>query len=382
MRLAALLACAAAALLVAAMPAHAAKRTVPQGFYGTIFAGDVEAAPADRHKEIWDSLAEAGVESVRVQFGWDVAQPDPNAPHYWGRADTSVGGAADRGMSIMATVFGAPDWARQYPGVVQSPPRKPAEFAAFMKALVERYGPKGSYWKERTDVLKRPVRYWQIWNEPELSDHWWREGRWGSADAKRYGALLRAAYRAVHKADPGAKVVLGGLTNFAWETLASLYRTGGIRGYFDVAALHMFPGKWRNVGVIVKRFRNVLNANRDSRKPIWVTEMTWPAAEGRATVPSWADTPYYRSFVTTEKGTASRLKNAYKLLAGRSFRTQNRLQRVHWFNSASTFRDDYIWNYTGLLDLSNMRETPMYEAFQSSARAHEGCAKAATGRCR
>jgi hypothetical protein len=375
------LACAATALLLAAAPA-AAKRSVPRGFYGTIFAGEIESTPGDRHTEIWDSLAEAGVESVRVQFGWDIAQRNRDAPIYWGRADASVGGAADRNMSIMATVVDAPEWAKLYPGVQVSPPRQPAQYAAFMRALVERYGPKGSYWKDNPNVRKRPVRYWQIWNEPELTDHWYTKGRWNGTEAKRYGALLRAAYRAVHKADPGAKVVMGGLTNFAWETLATMYRKGGVRGYFDVAAVHMFPGNWRNVAVIVKRFRKVLDSNRDSRKPIWVTEMTWPAAEGKATVPPWADTPYYRSFVTTEKDTASRLKNAYGLLGGRRFRTQNRIQRVHWFNSGSSFRGDFIWNYTGLLDLSDRRETPMYRAFRSSARVNEGCAKDATGSCR
>jgi hypothetical protein len=371
------------ALAVLAAPADSAKRTVPRGFYGTIFAGDVEAAPAGTQAQVWDRLAEAGVESVRVQLSWQVARAERSWPnYYWGRSDASVGPPAARGMSVMATVIATPEWAKQYPGVVQSPPRKPAEYAAFLRALVERYGPKGSYWAEHPELPKRPVRYWQIWNEPELSDHWWRKGAWGAAEAKRYGALLRASYRAVRKADPGAKVVLGGLTNMAWETLATLYRTGGVRGYFDVAAVHMFPGRWRNVGVIVKRFRSVLDANGDSRKPIWVTEMTWPAAEGRAGVPPWADTPYYRNFVTTEKGTANRLKGAYGLLGGRSFRRQNRLQRVHWFASATSFREDYIWNYSGLLEIANMRKTPAYDAYQASARKHQGCSKDAAGSCR
>ena len=382
MRLAAVVAC-AIALLVAAAPSQAASRSVPRNFYGTIWAGDVEAASPSAQAQGWDKLAAAGVESVRLNFNWEVAHAERSWPnHYWGRFDAAVGGAADRGMSAMATVVGAPRWARLYPNVGVSPPKSSAQFAAFMRALVERYGPKGSFWKERPELPKRPIRHWQIWNEPELDDHWWREGKWGATEAKRYGALLRASYRAVHKADRGAKVVLGGLTNYAWETLARLYRQGGVRGYFDVAAVHMFPGKWRNVSVIVKRFRKVLNENRDSRKPMWVTEMTWPAAQGRASVPPWADSPYYRAFVTTEKGSASRLKGAYGLLANRSFRAQNRLERVHWFAGASTFRDDYIWNYAGLLDLNNMRQTPMYDAFRASARAHQGCAKDTKGRCR
>jgi hypothetical protein len=382
-RAAAALACALAALALLPATAGAAKRTVPRGFYSAIYAGDVENAPPATQTEVWDRLAEAGVEAVRIHVNWQIAQSQPNVPYHWARTDAFVAAAATRGMSVMATVITAPEWAKLYPGVVQSPPRNPSEYAAFLRTVIGRYGPNGTFWDERPELPKRPVRHWQIWNEPELSDHWWRTtDSWGSTEAKRYGALLRASYRAIRKADPGAKVVLGGLTNRAWETLASLYRKGGIRGYFDVAAVHMFPGRWQNVSVIVKRFRRVLDDRRARRLPIWVTEMTWPAASGRASVPPWADSDYYRNFVTTESGTATRLKGAYGLLAGRSFRKRNRIERVHWFNGASTFRGDYIWNYSGLLELSNMRQTPAYAAFRASARKHQGCSKDAAGRCR
>lgn len=376
-----MLVCVLAALAVAAAPAHAAKRTVPHGFHGAIYDVEQGAAPPDKQKAIWDRLAEAGVESARIHFNWHVAQSERGVPYDWARTDAMVAAAATRGVTIMGTVITAPPWARQYPNIVQSPPRSPAEYATFLRAVIARYGPNGRFWAENPYLERRPVRRWQIWNEPELSDHWWREGRWGTADAKRYGALLRASYRAAREADPGAKVILGGLTNFAWETLATLYRRAGIRGYFDVAAVHMFPGRWQNVATIVKRFRSALDAHGGKRIPIWVTEMTWPASKGRATVPPWADSDYYRNFTTTEAGAAKRLGGAYDLLAGRSFRKRNRVERVFWFTAASTFRDDYIWNYSGLLELSNLRQTPAYRAFRASARKHQGCVKNASGQC-
>jgi hypothetical protein len=146
----------------------------------------------------------------------------------------------------------------------------------------------------------------------------------------------------------------------------------------------MFPGNWRNVKVIVERFRRALNRRGGSRVPIWVTEMAWPAAKGRAQVPPWADSPYYRNFVTTEKGAAKRLEGAYALLASRGFRSRNRLQRVHWFSSISSFSGNVIWDYTGLLSYNGeaMEATAPYAAYQSSARKRQGCAKDASGRCR
>jgi hypothetical protein len=165
--------------------------------------------------------------------------------------------------------------------------------------------------------------------------------------------------------------------------VADLFKHAGIRGHFHIAAVHMFPGKWRNVAVIVKRFRAALNRAGARRTPIWVTEMTWPAAKGRASVPPWADTPYYRNFVTTEKGAATRLGSAYRLLSGRSFRRATRLERVFWFSAATVYQGNVIWDYSGLLHQGNdgIATKPAYDAFRAEARRDQGCAKNVAGSC-
>lgn len=386
MRLAAALGC-LIALLVAASPAQAAKRTVPQGFYGAIWAGEIETAPDAARTAAWDRLAMGGVESARVVINWEKVQPNLGAPLQWQAVDRVVGAAAAHGISLMPTVMYAPGWAKQYPNQVASPPTDKhfKSYGTFIGELAKRYGPNGTFWTANPYIPKLPVRHWQVWNEPELDDHWYRKGRWAPKEAKRYGALLRHAKSGLKAVDPGGKIVLGGMTNYAWETLTTLHRHAKVRGYFDVAAVHMFPGKWRNVTVIVRRFRQALDRTGNRKVPIWVTEMTWPAAKGRTTQPAWAEKSYYKNFVTTENGAAARLKGAYGLLAKRSFRVQNKLQRVMWFTAVSKFQGGIIWDYSGLLVYdggSDIHEVPAFAAYRTMAHKHEGCQKDTVGRCR
>ena len=58
--------------------------------------------------------------------------------------------------------------------------------------------------------------------------------------ARAYPLLLRASYNIVKTLDPGAKIVLAGLTQRAWEEIELLYQRG-VKPYFDIAALQIFP---------------------------------------------------------------------------------------------------------------------------------------------
>ena len=101
-------------------------------------------------------------------------------------------------------------------------------------------GPRGTFWAANPVAPRRPVRNWQIWNEPNIAINWdvqpWQRG---------YARLLRAAYPAVKGADPGATVVMAGLANFSWRDLERPTQGGGeLR--FDVAAVHPFSGRPSN----------------------------------------------------------------------------------------------------------------------------------------
>jgi hypothetical protein len=270
--------------------------------------------------------------------------------------------AAKRGLGVLPVIQGTPGWAARTPGDPGSPPRDPADFARVLTALVTRYGPNGSFWVEHPEVVKQPIRAWQIWNEPNLT-RYWNVAPW----APPYVKLLKAADAALHQADPGATTVLAGLPNESWNALSAIYAAGG-RGAFDVVTLHPYTGKPVNVIRIVKIVRRVRKKHKDAKLPLWVTELSWPAGLGH--------TKQEGDFSTTDDGQAQRLKQGLDLLA-KDRRTLG-IDRVYWYTwlsqegiTASAF------DYSGLrrLHAGVLRSAPALAVFERAARKLEGCTK-------
>jgi polysaccharide biosynthesis protein PslG len=107
------------------------------------------------------------------------------------------------------------------PGVFGSPPADPDAVRRIFTAFVERYGPRGSLWRERPNAPRRPVRAWQVFNEPNIQLFWSVQ-----PFERDYVTALRAAESGIHDVDPGATVVLAGLTNDSWRALRAIYAAG------------------------------------------------------------------------------------------------------------------------------------------------------------
>lgn len=119
-------------------------------------------------------IKSSGASLVRIAVSWrDVAPTvrnteflatDPNDPLYdWDSVDAAVTDAVRNGLVPYLAVFTAPDWAqREHPTTDPLAPYRPdaAAFADFMTAIATRYD--GAHGEPR-------VRYWEIWNEPNLS---------------------------------------------------------------------------------------------------------------------------------------------------------------------------------------------------------------------
>ncbi len=310
--------------LVAAPSAWAAPRQVPHGFMGVMADGPLlDQATTDLARE-GTLMRASGVEAIRVAVYWADLQPSRDAPIDWAATDRVFAVAAANGLRVLPVVLRAPAWAREVPAEMASPPKGDASFAAFLTALVGRYGPQGSFWAARPDVPRRPQRQWQIWNEPNIDTYWTSPRPF----AARYVRLLRASYRALKAADPGSEVVLAGFANFSWRALADAYRAGA-RRWFDVAAVHPFSGRLANVLKIVRLTREVMARAGDRRKGLIVSELTWPSARGK--------TENTIGFETTEAGQAARLRNAYRAILG--IRRSARIRQVFWYTWLSPDRD-------------------------------------------
>jgi len=366
-------------VLLGAAPAAAGERRVPPGWLGVVADGPLGAADAGE----WDRMATSGVESVRTAVRWSELQPyasaadvpAADAPRYrdtggvptdYARLDALVAAAAQRRLALLPVVQSTPAWAARRPGDGGSQPRDPAIFGRFLAALAARYGPDGSLWDERPELPRTPIRHWQVWNEPNIARYWSKQ-----PFARSYVRLLRAASRALHAADGGATVVLAGLPNLSWKALGSIYRAGG-RGHFDAVALHPYTRRPADVLRLVRYARRVMRRHGDRRMPIWVTELSWPAARGKVPRPA--------GFEVTDAGQARKLGRALKLLA--AARRRQRIERVYWYTWLSTEVGPSAFDWSGLRRLreGSPVDTAALATFRRWARRLEGCAKTADAR--
>jgi hypothetical protein len=374
--------------LIGAAPADA-KRRVPFGFFGTVLNdSQVERIPDATLDAQMASMARNGVESVRVSFNWSGGEPSPGVYNFT-QTDRIVRAAARYKLDILPIILYTPQWASSRP-TARNPflyaPRSPELYANFARALVQRYGSRGSFWAT-TGLKGTKITRWQVWNEP-AADFFWATRPWPSS----YTPVLKAAYRAIHRADRKAKVVLAslaGITNSPpWKQLRLIYRAGG-RRYFDAVSVHFFSSApsvrltTSQTIQIAKLLRKEMRRARDRRKQIWFTELTWTAAQGK--IPRNA----LLGFETTPRGQAKRLKAVFSRLA--RDRKKLGIGRVYWYNWASEYVSHFViggpgsltFQYAGLNKVDGIRYTPLplLRTYRSVAARYEGCRKRSSARC-
>jgi hypothetical protein len=373
--------------------ADAAKRTVPFGFFGTMLTNwqSTSRLPDPVLDAQMARMARSGVESVRFALRWPDVEPSSGA-YDFSETDRLVAAAARHGLDLLPLVLHTPRWASMNPShsnYYLYAPTDPQLYANFIRVLIGRYGPRGSFWAT-SSTPRVPIRNWQVWNEP-AADFFWATRPWQPA----YVRLLRRAYRAIHAADRGATVLLGGLagvtTGSPWEQLRQLYRAGA-KGFFDAVSVHFFsvaPSLRLTVKQtvdITKLIRKEMRRARDRRKKVWYTELTWTAAKGK--IPR----RHQLGFETTPRGQAARLRHAFSRLA----RDRRRLGigRVYWYNWASEYAPTFqpggpgalTFQYSGLnkVDRAN-RYTPLrlLRTYARTTARYEGCRKSSNARrCR
>jgi hypothetical protein len=387
-RLIALTAIALVAVLAVPASAGAAKRKVPFGFFGTVLPPSMLDLSQARLDSQMGSMARSGVESVRVAAGWQYLEP-AEGTYNFGLLDPAIGAAAKHGIQPIVNITRTPRWASSDPtssDYWRLPPRA-GTYGEMMRQLVLRYGPGGTFWAENPSIKQRPVREWQIWNEPTGPAHW-KPRPW----APSYTRMLREAYQSIHGVDRKAQVSAGALvatgTYTQWAGARDLLKAGGGR-WLDLVSVHPFTSNsasvkdsaWRLVE-IVRRVRKQMNRRGARKKEIVLTEMTWPASIGK--------TPRRTQlhFSTTARGQMARLKAGYRAIA--RARRKLRVTTAYWYTWASSYDRSgsptvMAFNFSGLNRFRGgaFRPMPVLKAYRSVARQLQGCRKGANARrCR
>src|SRR5581483_11489873 len=185
---------------------------VPPGFVGMNVDGPMIGADGGvAMPSQFDAMRAHGVQSLRVSFNWASAQPYASSsdlsPSQKGQFVSGAGGvptnfaatdqivqlAAAHGMSVLPVVIYTPSWDVE-PGAGGGLARPHIDYwyGAYLTTLIGRYGPHGSFWSDHPTLSKRPIRMWEIWNEPDIVGYWPTQ-----PFAKTYVALLRAAHAAI-----------------------------------------------------------------------------------------------------------------------------------------------------------------------------------------
>ncbi|WP_272477822.1 hypothetical protein [Baekduia alba] len=205
-----------ALLTFAAAPASAA----PQLQTGISDDGILLYSP-ERAPGVAAQWAAAGIDTVRIQVRWVAIAPGPLAPtqpfgfdarnpddpqYSWSVTDRAIGLVVANHMTPILEVTGSgPLWSSRVPSL-GNPRYQPdaTKFGQFATAVARRYG--------------RVANQYLVWNEP--NQPLWLQpqqecptpGRTCTPVAPHtYRQLVRAAYPAIHQADPGAQVIAGTL---------------------------------------------------------------------------------------------------------------------------------------------------------------------------
>jgi hypothetical protein len=222
--LTAVLACTGAAVLVVS-GMTATEQAQPGRPLLTGFLDPPSFGGADRERAL-ARAARAGATFVRVLVTWPAVAPDGatkpkgfnardpgNRLYRWAALDAEIRAAVAKGFSPLVYFQGAPAWAqngerqREYDGPARPSPAAVADFA---HALATRYS--GTYRK-----LPR-VRYWQVWNEPNLNTQLVPQATDGKLlSPVIYRAMVNAAARAVHGVHRDNLVIAGGLAPFGGD---------------------------------------------------------------------------------------------------------------------------------------------------------------------
>lgn len=309
---------------------------LPTDFWGVVS----QATPTPEQLQ---RLKTGGVDSVRMPISWAEVQSSKGGVPSWSGVDAFVRGAVEAKLNVLPFVYDAPAWAvprAKVPGStsVVAPLTLPVKtgaersaWSSFLKQVVGRYGPGGTFWSEHPALPEAPIRTWQIWNEPNFKYFVTRP------NPVDYGKLVSISFSALRSVDPGAQIVLAGMFSqpieatrnykppqayFAADFLERVYRsTPGIKAKFKGVALHPYTGRSQRLTPEIEEFRRVLVRNHDAGKGLWITEIGWSSEPVGQEHDSFAKGPV---------GQARELKAAFNLFERMQARW--RLQRIYWFS--------------------------------------------------
>jgi len=256
-------------------------------------------------------IADAGFHWIRQEFPWEDIEihgkgdfvdrrndldgdGQIDAVDAWAKYDHIVDLAGQYGLEVVARLSNPPAWTRA-DGDAQCPKAPPddlTDWCDYVYTVVSRY--------------RGRVRYYQLWNEPNIYDEWGEQ----PVDPEGYTRLLCEGYRRAKEADPDAVIISGALAptvslhpgpgpGTGLNDLVFLQRMydAGAADCFDVLSVNdymLWSGptdhRMQPLNINFARpvyIRDIMVANGDAAKPVWISEMNSNAVPHDPDIQDW-----------------------------------------------------------------------------------------------
>ncbi len=237
-----------------------------------------------------------------------------------------------------------------------------ADFLNDVEAVLKRYGPGGSFFKNNPDLPERPLMYLEIFNEPnfwyldvarEDLDHHFPPKDAAAREVqnlsrqKLYAKMLVAAYRKIKEVSPSVQAVgfaAGGAAGADVPFIKGVFAADPqVKDSFDILSTHPYIrpappdgnsiNSWGELSIAgsTKTIRGVMKANGAETRPVWWTENNWSIypEEGGAFV----EGRIYKRDI--KKDVSSELQAAY-LVRGYAWALRLGVGRLHYMAITDT----------------------------------------------
>jgi hypothetical protein len=207
-----------------------------------------------------DLAREAGFAFVRADLLWE--RVEQGGVYRFRTYDALLNALQARGLGALLILdYGHPDHGGKVPRTAEDI----AAFGRFAEAAASHF--KG-----------RDVRY-EIWNEPDIPQFWPPK-----PDARKYAELLREASARIHRVDPAARIVSGGVSRLDLKFLRKAIDPGSAAG-LSAIGVHPYPkGGPEKIGQELEKVREWARQTSGGRLEIWDTEWGYSSTNGTAPV--------------------------------------------------------------------------------------------------
>jgi hypothetical protein len=303
---------------------------------------------------------------IRGNAAWNALEPDAKGrinSSYLSNIDYGIRKVRAAGIQVEMLINDTPYWASADPGKFKDGSGYHYD-STYRPANFQDYADFASWTANHFKTMG--VHVYEVWSEPNLS-YSWPSG----PDAATYVQMLRAAYPAIHQADPAATVLMGGLFSSDYDFLQAMYNAGA-KPYFDGANVHPYTGPispaacYRQHGTTRKpkaafcgipELRKTMVANGDAGKKLWLTEVGYSTESGG-----------------DQLGVSYSQQAQYVTAAFRKVQSWHYVKALFWYQLQDWPGSNPFNSNLGLITAGNQRK-PAYAAFKSWAIATRGGAR-------